>query len=75
MNHTFERLKTLILELQELPDWPVTEIPAGLLLYDVLTALDATRAELEEILGKEALALVESKVIQDAERTPSSQGC
>lgn len=75
MNHTLERLKTLILELQELPDWPVTEIPAGLLLYDVLTALDATRAELEEILGKEALALVESKVIQDAERTPSSQGC
>lgn len=75
MNHTLERLKTLILELQELPDWPVTEIPAGLLLYDVLTALDATRAELEEILGKEALALVESTVIQDAESTPSSHGC
>ena len=75
MNRTLERLKPLILELQGLPNWPVTEIPAGLLLYDVLVALNATRDELVEILGQEALTLVEGPVIQDAERTPSSRIC
>ncbi len=75
MNHTIERLKPLILELQGLPDWPVAEIPAGLLLYDVLAALKATRDELVEILGQEALTLVEGPAIQDAERIPSSQVC
>ena len=75
MNHTLERLKPLILELQMLPDWPVAEILAGLLLYDVLTALGTTRTELMEILGQEALTLVEGPTVQDAERTPSSRIC
>jgi hypothetical protein len=75
MNHMLERLKPLILELQRLPDWPVADIPAGLLLYDVLTALGTTKAELVEILGQEALTLVEGPAIQDAERTPSSRIC
>lgn len=75
MSHTLERLKPLIVELQELPDWPGTKLPAGLLLYDVLVALGATRAEMEEVLGWEVLTLVEGPTVQDAERTPSSRIC
>jgi len=71
MNDKLERLKPLILELQGLPDWPATELPAGLLLYDVLLALGAPRAEMEEILGQEVLALVENPALKDVERTPS----
>lgn len=75
MNGILARLKPLVLELQGLPDWPVTELPAGLLLYDALTALGASRAELEEVLGREVLALVEGPAVGDAARTPSSPVC
>ena len=75
MNDILERLKPLVLELQGLTGWPATELPAGLLLYDALTALGATRTELEVVLGREMLALVEGPAIEDAERTPSSQVC
>ena len=75
MNRTLERLKPLIVELQELTDWPGTKLPAGLLLYDVLVALGAPRAEMEEVLGWEVLSLVEGPTVQDAERTPSSRIC
>jgi hypothetical protein len=75
MNSILARLKPLVLDLQGLPDWPGTELPAGLLLYDALTALGVTRAELEEVLGREVLTLVESPAVKDAERTPSSQVC
>ncbi len=71
MNHNLARLKPLVLELQGLPDWPATDLPAGLLLYDVLVAQGASRAELEEILGQEVLALVEDPALKDVERTPS----
>jgi hypothetical protein len=66
MNRTLELLKPLILELQELPNWPGAKLPAGLLLYDVMVALDATRAEMEEVLGWEVLTLVEGPTIQEA---------
>jgi hypothetical protein len=46
-----------------------------LLVYDVLVALDATGAEVEEVLGKEMLILVGDPALQDAERTPSPQVC
>ena len=75
MNGILARLKPLVLELQGLPDWPVTELPAGLLLYEALTALGITTTELEEVLGQEVLTLVEGPAVQDAERTPSSQVC
>lgn len=75
MNDLFARLKPLILELQDLPGWPVTKLPAGLLLYDVLTAQGATQAELEETLGQEVLTLVESPVIRDGARSPCSPVC
>jgi len=72
MNDILARLKPLIHELQELPDWPATELPAGLLLYDVLVALGAPQAELEQILGQDALALAEGASLPDAERTPTA---
>ena len=75
MNDVLARLKPLVLELQELPGWPMTELSAGLILYDALSALGATRAELEQVLGREVLTLVEGPAVQDAERTPSSQVC
>ena len=75
MNDLLERLQPLVLELRGLPGWPMTELPAGLILYDALTALGATRAELEEVLGREVLTLVEAPAVQDAELTPSSQVC
>ncbi len=71
MNGVLARLQPLVLELRRLPGWPITNLPAGLLLYDALTALGATRTEIEEILGQETLTLVESPAIQDAKRTPS----
>ncbi len=71
MNDNLARLKPLVLELQTLPDWPATDLPAGLLLYDVLVAQGASRAEMEEILGQEALTLVEDPALKDVERTPS----
>jgi (p)ppGpp synthase/HD superfamily hydrolase len=71
MNDNLARLKPLVLELQGLPDWPATDLPAGLLLYDVLIAQGASRAEMEEILGQEVLALVEDTALKDVERTPS----
>lgn len=71
MNGNLVRLKPLVLELQGLPDWPATDLPAGLLLYDVLISQGASRAELEEILGQEVLALVEDPALKDIERTPS----
>jgi hypothetical protein len=75
MNDLFARLEPLILELQDLPGWPVTALPAGLLLYDILSGLGATQAELEETLGREVLALVESPVIRDFARSPCSPVC
>jgi len=75
MNDLLERLKHLVSELQELPGWPGTKLPVGLLVYDVLVALDATGAEVEEVLGKEMLILVGDPALQDAERTPSPQVC
>ena len=71
MKDNLARLKPLVLELQGLPDWPATNLPAGLLLYDVLVAQGASRAEMEEILGQEVLALVEDPALKDVERTPS----
>lgn len=75
MNSVLAQLKPLILELQDLPGWPMTRIPAGLLFYDVLTALGATRTEMEEILGQEVPLLVDGSAAGDAERTPSIQVC
>jgi (p)ppGpp synthase/HD superfamily hydrolase len=75
MNEIPARLKPLILELQELPDWPATELPAGLILFDVLIALGMPKDEIEKILGHEVLTLVEGPTLQDAERTPSFQVC
>lgn len=75
MNSVLAQLKPLILELRDLPGWPMTRIPAGLLLYDALTALSATRTETEELLGREVLLLVEGPDAGDAERTPSVQVC
>jgi len=71
MNDNLARLKPLVLELQGLPNWPTTDLPAGLLLYDILVAQGASRAEMEEILGQEALFLVEDPALKDVERTPS----
>jgi (p)ppGpp synthase/HD superfamily hydrolase len=71
MNDNLVRLKPLVLELQGLPDWPATDLPAGLLLYDVLAAQGASRAEIEEILGQEVLTLIEDSALKDVERTPS----
>jgi hypothetical protein len=73
MNDILSRLKPLILELKELPKWPEVKIPAGLLLYDVLTALGATRTELEGVFDQEVFTLVESPVpvVVDAERIPT----
>lgn len=71
MNDNLARLIPLVLELQTLPDWPATDLPAGLLLYDVLVAQGASRAEMKEILGQEALTLVEDPALKDVERTPS----
>jgi len=75
MNDILARLKPLVLELQELPDWPAAELPAGLILYDVLVALGTPQAELEEILGREWLTLLEGSTPQDAKHTPSIQFC
>jgi len=75
MNYILARLKPLILELQELPDWPATELPAGLLLYDVLVALDIPKGEIEKILGPEVPILVEGLILQDAVPTPTLQVC
>jgi len=75
MNEILARLKPLILELQELPDWPATELPAGLILYDVLVALGTPKDEIEEILGHEVPTLIEGLTLQDAERAPSIQVC
>jgi hypothetical protein len=75
MNDIPSRLKPLVLELQELPDWPATELPAGLLIYDVLVALGMPKEELEKLLGHEVPTLVEGVILQDAERTPSIQVC
>ena len=75
MNNIFSRLKPLVLELQELPDWPATELPAGLILYDVLVALGAPKEEIEKLLGREVPTLVEGVTLQDANRTPSIQVC
>jgi hypothetical protein len=75
MNGVLTRLQPLVLELQSLPDWPTTRLPAGLLLYDVLAALGATQAEMEATLGPEVLAQVESPVVRDVEPTPSSAFC
>lgn len=71
MNDNLTRLKPLVLELQGLPGWPATDLPAGMLLYDILVAQGASRAEMEEILGQEVLALVEDPALKDVERTPS----
>ncbi len=71
MNDSLARLKPLVHELQGLPDWPATDLPAGLLLYDVLVAQGASRAEMEEVLGSEVLNLVEDPDLKDVERTPS----
>jgi (p)ppGpp synthase/HD superfamily hydrolase len=75
MNDIPSRLKPLVLELQELPDWPATELPAGLLIYDVLVALGTPKEEIEKLLGHEVPTLVEGVTLQDAERTPSLQVC
>jgi len=75
MNDILARLKPLVLELQELPDWPATELPAGLLLYDVLVALVIPKEEIEKILGPEVTILVEGLSLQDAEPTPTLQVC
>lgn len=75
MNSVLAQLKPLLLELQDLPGWPMTRIPAGLLLYDVLTALGATRTETEELLGREVPLLVDGPAVNDAARTPSAQVC
>jgi len=72
MNDILARLKPLIHELQELPDWPAIELPTGLLLYDVLVALGAPQADLEQILGQEVLAQAEGAALLDAERTPTA---
>lgn len=66
MNDNLARLNPLIRELQELPDWPAAELPVGLMLYDVLVALDASQTELVQILGQETLALAEGAARQDA---------
>lgn len=75
MNDIPSRLKPLVLELQELPDWPATELPAGLLLYDVLVALGIPKEEIGEILGPEVPILIEGMNLQDAEPTPTLQVC
>ena len=75
MNDIPSRLKPLVLELQELPDWPTTELPAGLLIYDVLVALGTPKEEIEKLLGREVPILIEGLNLQDAERTPTLQIC
>ena len=75
MNDILARLKPLVLELQELPDWPATELPAGLLLYDVLVALGIPKGEIEKTLGPEVPILVEGLSLQDAKSTPTLQVC
>jgi hypothetical protein len=75
MNAMLIRLQPLVLELQSLPDWPTTRLPAGLLLYDVLAALGATQAEVVETLGPEVLNQIESPAVRDVEPTPSPGFC
>jgi hypothetical protein len=75
MNAMLIRLLPLVLELQSLPDWPTTRLPAGLMLYDVLAALGATQAEVVETLGPEVLNQIESPAVRDVEPTPSPGFC
>lgn len=75
MNEILTHLNPIISELQELLGWPMTELPVGLLLYDVLVCLGAQQADLEEILGPEILNLIDSPAIPDVEHTPIVQVC
>lgn len=71
MNERLERLKPLVLEFQNLPDWPATWLSAGLLLYDFLVALGAPKTALENLLGRETLTLVENPATLDPKRISS----
>jgi hypothetical protein len=75
MNAMLIQLMPLVSELQELAEWPLTELSAGLLLYDVLICLGAPEAELGEFLGRELLILIESPAMPDAKRTPPVLVC
>jgi hypothetical protein len=75
MSEALPRLLPLIRELRELPDWPETRLPVGLLLYDVLSALGASDGEMDGILGGEMLVLIGRPSSEDAGRAPSSGNC
>jgi hypothetical protein len=75
MTEALPRLLPLIRELRELPDWPETKLPVGLLLYDVLSAMGATDREMDGVLGGEMLILIGCPSSDDAGRAPSSGNC
>ena len=55
-------LTDLVDELGELAEWPAVEVDAALLLFDVLTALEASRAEMADILGDDACRYVRHQI-------------
>ena len=59
-------LTDLVDELGELAEWPAVEVDAALLLFDVLSALEASRAEMADILGDDACRYVKHQLDETA---------
>ena len=52
------RVRTLIDELREIDAWPAVEVDAALLMMDLLNALEVDPLQIEDLMGRSAIAYI-----------------
>lgn len=56
-NHV-NNVRSIVDELRDTKDWPMIELDAPLLLFDVLEAIEASPAQIAAVLGADAIEYI-----------------
>jgi hypothetical protein len=73
-NRQIRRFLNLIAEFQEIEGWPEISLVTPLVLLDVLEALGASRQQICQLLGEDAMAYIDC-ILSAADAISESEQC